>query len=156
MENLIEYKNLEESEVVKTKDLVLEYIKSINLDLSFQDIDNELGSFPAKYSDPNGIFIIAKDGNHIIGCVGFKKLDSKICEMKRLFVKENYKGKGIGKKLVEIIINEAKVKGYKKMRLDTLKTMENAITLYYKTGFYEIAPYVYNPLEGAIYLEKTL
>ena len=83
------------------------------MDLCFQNIDEELNGFPQKYKEPNGIFIIAKDKDNVVGCVGMRKLDEKICEMKRLFVNDNYKGKGIGKKLIERIIEEAIAKNMK-------------------------------------------
>jgi ribosomal protein S18 acetylase RimI-like enzyme len=156
MEENIVYKKLEENEIIKTKELILEYIEWLNHDLSFQNINAELGRFPEKYSEPNGIFIIAIKDDNVIGCVGLKKMDDKTCEMKRLFVTDNYNGKGIGKKLVEKIIEEAKVKNYEKMRLDTLDTMKTALKIYRKNGFYEIKPYYNNPNTGVIYLEKNL
>jgi ribosomal protein S18 acetylase RimI-like enzyme len=76
--------------------------------------------------------------------------------MKRLFVKDEYKMKGIGKKLVEKIIEDARIKNYERMRLDTLNTMEAALNLYRKNGFYEIEPYYNNPHHGVVYLEKIL
>jgi N-acetylglutamate synthase-like GNAT family acetyltransferase len=154
-ENII-YKKLESNEIQKAKELILEYIKWLNLDLSFQNIDEELSDFPGKYQEPDGAFIIAEENNTIIGCIGIKKLDTAICEMKRLFVDDKYKGKGIGKKLVEKIIEEAKSKHYEKMRLDTLDFMQSALNLYYKNGFYEIEPYYDNPIKGVVYLEKQL
>ncbi|MDR1494048.1 MAG: GNAT family N-acetyltransferase [Planctomycetaceae bacterium] len=101
--------------------MIIEYTKWLNQDLAFQNIDAELINFPQKYKEPDETFIITKDNNNVIGCVGLKRLNENICEMKRLFVKNKYKRKGIGKKLVEIIIDEAKCKNYEKMRLDTLK-----------------------------------
>ncbi|MDR2922278.1 MAG: GNAT family N-acetyltransferase, partial [Treponema sp.] len=99
------YKKLETNEkIIKTKDLIMEYIKWLNQDLTFQNIDDELENFPNKYKEPFGTFIIAKDNENVIGCVGLKDLDSNICEMKRLYVSDAYKGKGIGKKLTEKII----------------------------------------------------
>jgi ribosomal protein S18 acetylase RimI-like enzyme len=151
------YKKLETNEeIIKTKDLIMEYIKWLNQDLTFQNIDDELENFPNKYKEPFGTFIIAKDNENVIGCVGLKDLDSNICEMKRLYVSDAYKGKGIGKKLTEKIIEEAKIKNYEKMRLDTLNTMETALDIYYKNGFYKIESYYNNPYDGVIYLEKTL
>ncbi|MDR2097769.1 MAG: GNAT family N-acetyltransferase [Spirochaetaceae bacterium] len=142
MENNITYKKLEtKEEISMAKELIMEYVKWLNMDLTFQDIDNELRNFPSKYKSPDGEFIIAKENNIIIGCVAIKKLENKICEMKRLFVKDEYKMKSVGKKLVEKIIEEAKLKNYEKIRLDTLNTMEAALKLYYKNGFYEIEPY---------------
>ncbi|AEF82545.1 GNAT family N-acetyltransferase [Leadbettera azotonutricia] len=152
----IEYKKLENNEITQTKDLIMEYIKWLNMDLCFQNIDDELNNFPQKYKEPDGTFIIAKDNNLVVGCVGLRKIKNEICEIKRLFVKDKYKGKNIGKKLVEIIIEEGQNKGYKKMRLDTLNIMETAVAIYKKYGFYEIEPYTYNPEKGVIYLEKIL
>jgi ribosomal protein S18 acetylase RimI-like enzyme len=157
MDKNIVYKKLEtEEEIIKAKELIIEYIKWLNQDLSFQNIDDELMNFPQRYKEPDGSFIIAKDNNNIVGCVGLKKLDGNICEMKRLFVNDKYKGKGIGKKLVEKIIEEAKNKKYKKMRLDTLRTMKKASKIYNENNFYEIEPYYDNPNNDVVYIEKIL
>ncbi|GHS93623.1 acetyltransferase CD1211 [Bacteroidia bacterium] len=157
MEQNILYKKLETNEeIVGAKNLILEYIKWLNQDLCFQNIDDELNNFPEKYKEPEGAFIIAKENDKIVGIVGMKKIEDKICEMKRLFVNDNYKGKGIGKKLVEIIIKEAKLKNYEKMRLDTLNSMEDALKIYHKNDFYKIELYYNNPADGVIYLEKKL
>jgi len=157
MDQGIVYKKIEtDEETTGAKKLIIEYAQWLNLDLCFQGIDNELNNFPDKYKEPDGAFIIAKENDDIIGCVGFRKLEPKICEMKRLFVNDNNKGKGIGKKLVEIIIEEAKTKKYEKIRLDTINTMTAALSIYYKNGFYEIEPYYNNPNRGTVYLEKIL
>ena len=157
MDNNIVYKKLEtEDEISKAKELILEYMRWLNIDLCFQDIDDELANFPKKYSPPEGEFIIAKNNNKVIGIVGIKNLENNICEMKRLFVKDEYKNKGIGKELVGEIIEEAKIRNYKKIMMDTLNTMEKALKIYYKYGFYEIKKYYNNPYEGVIYLEKEL
>ena len=151
------YKKLEtDEEILGAKNLIIEYVQWLDQDLCFQDIDDELNNFPKKYNEPDGAFIIAKDNSNIVGCVGIRKIENKICEMKRLFVNENYKGKGIGKKLVELIIEEAKTKNYEKIRLDTLSTMESALKVYYKNGFNKIEPYYNNPGDNVIYLEKIL
>jgi len=156
MESII-YKKLEtEDEIIKTKELILKYITWLNQDLTFQNIDEELVNFPEKYEEPLGSFIIAKENENVIGCVGLKNLDNKICEMKRLYVLDNYKGQGIGKILTRKIIEEAKLKNYEIMRLDTLNTMEAALKIYFTSGFYKINPYYNNPHEDVIYLEKIL
>jgi ribosomal protein S18 acetylase RimI-like enzyme len=153
----IVYKKLETNEeILGAKGLIVEYIQWLNQDLSFQNIDDELNNFPEKYKEPEGAFFVAKENNEIIGCVGIKKLENDICEMKRLFVKDSYKGNGIGKRLVEIIIKEAKLKQYEKMRLDTLDAMEQALKIYYKNNFYKIEPYYNNPGSGVVYLERML
>jgi ribosomal protein S18 acetylase RimI-like enzyme len=157
MNKKIMYKKLETNEeITEAKELIIEYIKWLNQDLAFQNIEDELINFPKKYEEPNGAFIIAKDNDKVIGCVGLKKLDGNICEMKRLFVNDIYRGKGIGKRLVEKIMEEAKDKDYKKMRLDTLKTMESALKIYYKNNFYEIEAYYNNPNKDVVYIEKIL
>jgi N-acetylglutamate synthase-like GNAT family acetyltransferase len=153
---MIVYKKPEKNEFAKTRALILEYVQWLNQDLSFQNIDDELNRFPEKYGEPDGAFFIAKENDNVVGCVGLKKMDDKSCEMKRLFVRDKYRGKGTGKKLVEMIIEEAKSKNYETMKLDTLDTMKNALDIYYKTGFHEIEPYYNNPHAGVVYLEKKL
>lgn len=136
--------------------LIREYMNSMALNLCFQGIDEELAALPGKYSEPDGAIIVAEAGGTLCGCVALKKIGDGICEMKRLFVKDAFKGKGIGRELVRRIIDEGRSKGYHFMRLDTLETMKPAIALYRSFGFMETEAYVYNPLEGAVYLEKTL
>ena len=151
------YKKLEtDEEILAAKNLIIQYVQWLDQDLCFQNIDDELNNFPEKYKEPEGAFIIAKDNNSVVGCVGIRKIEDKTCEMKRLFVNENYKGKGIGKKLVELIIEEAKKKNYEKIRLDTLSIMESALKIYYKNGFNKIEPYYNNPGDNVVYLEKIL
>jgi N-acetylglutamate synthase-like GNAT family acetyltransferase len=157
MNKNIVYKKLEtKEEIAGAKKLIEEYIQWLNQDLSFQNINDELDNFPEKYSEPEGAFFIAANNSEITGCVGLKKIENGICEMKRLFVNDRYKGNGIGKKLVEIIIREARLKQYKTMRLDTLDTMEAALSIYYENDFYAIEPYYNNPADGVVYLEKML
>ncbi|MDR3259936.1 MAG: GNAT family N-acetyltransferase [Fusobacteriaceae bacterium] len=153
---IIKYKKLDKQEIEDTKNLIKEYINWVDIDLSFQDIEDELKNFPLKYEKPYGAFFIAKNGDEVVGSVGLKKIESNICEMKRLYVKDKYKGYKIGETLVGIIIGEAQKCGYEKMRLDTLKKMGMAQNLYKKYGFYEISAYVYNPIEGALYMERDL
>jgi ribosomal protein S18 acetylase RimI-like enzyme len=157
MRESILYKKLTDGdEVEMARELVAEYTKWLNVDLSFQNIDKELSGFPGEYSDPGGTFIIAKDNDSVVGCVGLKKLDDGVCEMKRLFVNDEYKGRGIGRKLVELVIEEARSRKYRAMRLDSLKKLEAALRIYYENDFHEIAPYYDNPYDDAIYLEKRL
>jgi N-acetylglutamate synthase-like GNAT family acetyltransferase len=153
---MVEYEKLQDRDIEKAKSLIREYITWLNIDLSFQDIDTEMDSFPEKYREPEGSFIVARDGEALVGCVGLKKLETGICEMKRLFVSDTHKSRGVGKRLVESILEEAKAKGYRKMRLDTLSRMQSAISLYTKFGFHPIDSYVFNPEEDVLYLEKEL
>ena len=151
------YKKIEtEQEIAGAKRLIVEYIRWLNQDLSFQNIDDELSSFPRKYSEPEGSFIVAVDGNTVVGCVGIKNLGNRACEMKRLFVADDYKGRGIGKQLVAKMIEEAEQKQYACIRLDTLNTMETALKIYADSGFVEIEPYYNNPHDKVVYMEKVL
>lgn len=145
-----------EFEYNEAKKLFIEYSELIGIDLSFQNFEEELKHIQQEYGAPEGCLLLAKDDNQFLGCVALRKIDDGICEMKRLFVKPEAKGKGIGKLLATSIIEEGKALGYRKMRLDTLPAMKPAISLYKSLGFYEIEPYTFNPIEGAIYMELDL
>jgi len=138
------------------KGLIREYLRWIAVDLSFQRVEDELAGFPATYAEPEGSFFIARALGEIAGCVGMKRIGDGTCEMKRLFVRDRFKGEGIGAALVERLVEEARAKGYARMRLDTLRKMEAAIGLYRKLGFREIGQYVENPIPGALFMEKDL
>ena len=147
---------IKQSDIENTKELIKEYLTWIENDLSFQQIDKELATFPEKYEEPGGSFFIAKDGDTIVGCIGLRKIQNEVCEMKRLYIKDKYKGIGLGKELIITIIEEAKKKGYRKMRLDTLPKMKAALKLYKEFGFYQIEQYIENPIVGAVFMEKIL
>ncbi len=152
----IEVTTLKAPDIDAARELVATYVRSLGIDLSFQDIDEELADFPAKYAEPKGTFLVAKDGARVVGCVGLRRLEDGVCEMKRLFVRDECKGRGIGRDLVEAVIGEARQKGYKRMRLDTLWHMKAAQMLYLSFGFYEIGSYVHNPIAGTVFMEKVL
>ncbi|MEM2839495.1 MAG: GNAT family N-acetyltransferase [Thermoplasmata archaeon] len=143
-------------EIEEIRKLFLEYAKSLDFDLCFQDFDRELRELPGEYAEPHGRLILAKYDGKCVGCVGLRKLQADICEMKRLYVKPGYRGRGIGKELARRIIAEARAIGYRKMRLDTISDMIEAIALYKSLGFNEIGPYRPNPIEGAKYFELRL
>lgn len=139
------------------KNLFQAYAKAIGIDLAFQNFDTELNNLKVQYHEPDGtLFLIYSQENQPIGCVGIRKLDDSICELKRMYLKASFRGKGIGKRMMEESIKAARKMGYEKIRLDTLATMTPAIKLYKKYDFHEIAPYRFNPIEGAIYFEKAL
>jgi ribosomal protein S18 acetylase RimI-like enzyme len=138
------------------KALFLQYAEALNVDLSFQNFEDELKVLPGKYSEPEGALLIALEDNEPIGCIALRKIDDETCEMKRLFVKPEYRNMRLGKRLVEEIIKEGKQIGYKSMKLDTLKSMESAVKLYKYFGFKETEPYIYNPIKDAIYMELKL
>ena len=143
-------------QVEKTKELFIEYGKSLDFELCFQDFDKELADLPGYYSPPDGRLFLAELGGEIAGCIALRKLEEGICEMKRLYVKPQFRVHNIGKFLVEKLIEEAKIIGYKKMRLDTVPAMQTAQKLYKSMGFKEISPYRLNPVLGAVFMELNL
>lgn len=145
-----------ETDIKSIRILFEEYGASLNFDLCFQSFDEELKNLPGEYAPPSGTLLIAAVNNIPIGCVALRKLDNEICEMKRLFVKNNYRGMNIGRALIEKLIEKAKSLGYKKMRLDTVPSMQKAQKLYCLTGFYVIDAYRENPIEGAMCMELVL
>lgn len=142
--------------IEEARQLFLEYARSLNVDLCFQNFEEELNSLSEKYGPPDGTVILAYVDGRSIGCAALHKLNGDICEMKRLYVKDCCRGLGIGKKLIARILEEASERNYRLIRLDTLPTMGKAQALYKEFGFYDIEPYVFNPIQGARYLEKEL
>lgn len=133
-----------------------DYIRWLDMDLSFQDIDKELSNFLSMYGPPNGLFLLAWHWGELAGGVGLRMFGPKVCEMKRLFVYDQFKSKGVGRSLCTALIQEAKNLGYEKMRLDTLGGMKAAIRLYISLGFEEIEPYRFNPDPTTKYMESSL
>lgn len=142
--------------VTKAKELFQEYAESLGFDLCFQNFDQELADFPGQYSPPRGHLFLAVSENHPIGCVALRGFGKGVCEMKRLYVRPDFRGRRAGRLLAETVINAAKDIGYDCMRLDTIPSMKSANFLYKSLGFKEIKPYRPNPIEGALYLELGL
>lgn len=140
----------------EAKKLFLEYAETLGVDLSFQHFEEELETLPERYGPPDGIVIIAYVDGRSAGCAALHMLSPDVCEMKRLYVRYEYRSLGIGRKLIERILEEASGRKYSYIRLDTLPTMEKAQLLYKSFGFYDIEPYVYNPVPGTRYLERKL
>lgn len=140
----------------EVKQLFLAYTESLDIDLDFQDFETELHTLPGKYAAPEGVLLVAYVDGQAGGCIALRKIGEGICEMKRLYVREEYRGFRIGKRLIELIIEKAAQLDYSYMRLDTLATMTKAQDLYRSFGFYEIEPYVFNPIEGALFMEVGL
>jgi ribosomal protein S18 acetylase RimI-like enzyme len=138
------------------KTLFTEYTASLGIDLSYQNYSDEFASLPGKYAPPEGRLYIAYCGGTAAGCVGLRRFDEQTCEMKRLYVREAFRGLRIGKSLVERIILDAKASGYRAMLLDTLPSMETAQTLYRRLGFTDTAPYYDSPIEGTRFMRLPL
>ncbi len=138
------------------RNLFMRYVDSLGLDLEFQGFSQELATLPGNYAPPEGCILLAEDCGHFVGCVALRPLEEKICEMKRLFVRSDYRGRGIGRMLACSVMDRACEIGYEKMRLDTIATMKEARTLYYSLEFRNIKAYRYNPLDGPSYMELEL
>lgn len=160
MANKVKYEIIEAEtpeDIAAAKELFLEYQKWLNVSLCFQDFETELATLPGKYARPDGRLYLVKEGNKYMGCIGLRKIADGICEMKRLYIKPEMRGFGIGKDLVDMIISEAKEIGYTSMRLDTIKEkMPNAVEIYEKFGFKKIEAYYDNPNPHTLFMELKL
>lgn len=136
--------------------LIREYLDSLGVDLSFQDVQEELRTFPGQYAEPEGEILLASEGDTPVGVVALRRFEGSVCEMKRLYVPPRFRGRGIGRALSQRLLRDAAARGYDRMRLDTLPTMDPAIGLYRSLGFREIPPYRFNPVPGALFFEMGL
>ncbi len=145
------------AQIAQARELFLEYARSLGFSHCFQNFDKELAELPGKYTPPEGRLLLADYQGQLAGCVAMRKLESGICEMKRLYLRPQFRGKGLGRVLAERIIAEARQIGYSRMRLDTVEpAMKDAVATYRRLGFTEIPPYCQNPIAGATYMELIL
>ena len=146
-----------ESQIEQVRQLFLEYARSLGFSLCFQNFDQELANLPGDYSPPHGKLLLAEFEGELAGCVALHKLENEICEMKRLYLRPQFRGKGLGRDLATRIITEARDLGYSRLRLDTVESaMQDAVAMYLKLGFRKIDPYCENPMPSALYMELVL
>lgn len=146
-----------DQEVLQARLLFEEYAAWLGFSLCFQNFDKEVAELPGDYAPPNGRLLLAVEHDQVAGCVALRKIDDGIGEMKRLYVRPAFRGKGFGRMLTETIIEAARDAGYRRLRLDTLPgRMDQAILMYRSLGFKDIGRYYNNPYEAAAFMELTL
>jgi len=136
--------------------LFREYENFLGFDLCFQSFEKELAELPGRYAPPWGRLYLAEFEGCPAGCIALRQIGEGVCEMKRLYVRPEFRGKKIGRALAERLLQEARLIGYQVMRLDTLARLTEAVSLYRSLGFRSCAPYVPNPIADAVFMELTL
>ncbi len=143
-------------EIGMIRELFEEYERSLGFDLCFQNFPRELAHLPGAYSPPGGWLLLATSRGRPVGCAGIRKIGDGICELKRMYVRPDFRGQKLGRRLALLLIDKAREIGYKSMRLDTIATMAEAIGLYQSLGFRDIEPYYNNPVPGARFMQLEL
>ena len=157
MEKQIKYHKAEsEKDFEKCKNIIVEYLDTLGIDLAYMNLENEFAEMKQMYGGSQGMFFYALDKEEVIGCVGVRRIETQIAELKRLYVKDSHRGYKVGVTLLQNALESACSLGYKKIRLDVIPTLQKAKKLYISFGFYEIQPYFNNPVEGTTYMEKEL
>ncbi len=151
----LHFANTEEDYETARK-LITEYAESLDFSLEFQDFDTEIINLNRHYGPPTGFILLARFADQFVGVTCLRNLGDFVGEIKRMYIQPAYRGKGFGRKMLNKTIEEAKMMGYRYLRLDTVPDMESANELYRTTGFYEIEDYGYNPLPGARFMEYKL
>ncbi|MDZ7864696.1 GNAT family N-acetyltransferase [Acidovorax sp.] len=148
------------AEMEAVRDIFREYAGTLDVDLAFQDFENELAQLPGDYAAPRGHLLLAVVEGAIAGCCALRPLDAadypNASEMKRLYVRKAFRGFGLGRELAEAMLDQARRAGYACVLLDTLDGMESARALYTDLGFEEIPPYYHNPIAGSHYLKADI
>jgi GNAT superfamily N-acetyltransferase len=149
------------AEIEMVRGLFREYADSLGVDLSFQNFERELRELPGAYAPPRGRLFLAyhlgaNRGKQVAGCGALRPLSPETCEMKRLYVRREFRGLGVGRSLAEALVAAAQEIGYRAMRLDTLPAMQEAHALYLGMKFKEIPAYTHNPISGTRFLELDL
>lgn len=143
-------------QIEQARTLIREYTDALGIDLSFQELEQELADFPGAYAPPGGGLWLALDGSEAAGCIGIRALEPDTCEMKRLYIRPAWRGHGLGRRLVEAALEQARAMGYTAMYLDTLPEMKAAIRMYQAFGFQRTEPYYANPIPGALFFKLRL
>ena len=143
-------------QIVEVRRIFQEYADQLGIDLCFQGFEQELAGLPGDYAPPAGRLLLALDGDRVAGCVALRPISAEACEMKRLYVRPDFRGTGLGRRLAIEIMRQGRGLGYRQMRLDTLPVMQEAIALFRSLNFREIGPYRHNPVPGALYMEAEL
>lgn len=138
------------------KEIISEYLETLGIDLAYMDVAKEFSSIEQKYAGNEGVLILAIAELQPIGCVGVRRIDAEIAELKRLYVRASHRGGKIGLTLLNKALEEAHSLGYKKIRLDVIPTLQKAKELYLSMGFCEIPAYFNNPIQGTTFMEKDL
>lgn len=145
------------ADIDRARELFEEYAAWLGINLCFQNFEKELAELPGEYVPPAGRLFLAFDDDQLSGCVALRSLGEGTCEMKRLYVRPDFRGKGLGRELTQAVIDAAREIGYELVRLDTLPgRMDRAISMYRSLGFREIEAYYQNPVAGAMFMELSL
>ena len=145
------------SDLNQARELFKEYEANLGISLCFQNFAQELADLPGEYAPPRGRLLLAREFDQLVGCVALRPVDATTCEMKRLFLRSEYRNRGLGRVLVEALIEEARKIGYTHMRLDTITDrMGRAGELYKSMGFVEIEPYYHSPVDTTKFMELDL
>jgi len=142
--------------IEQARALLSEYASSLDVSLSQQNFESELSNLPGEYSPPKGAFFIALENEQLVGCVAIRPLADDICELKRLYVRPRHRRKGIGTSLVQAAIDKANKIGYTRLRLGTLRTLKEALSIYRFLEFSEILPYKPTQFSDAVFMELLL
>jgi len=142
--------------LVQIRLLFREYVDFLDVDLCFQDFEAELEELPGKYVPPAGALFLAEENGRPLGCVALRPIDDTICELKRMYVRPEARGRGLGRELAQKVLVIARDYGYKTMYLDTLEKLDEAMSLYRSLGFKEMPAYYDNPLPDAVYWKLDL
>jgi ribosomal protein S18 acetylase RimI-like enzyme len=152
----VEIRHARPADIAAVRAMMREYIEWIALDLAFQEIDAELDGLPGDYAPPRGVLLVAAGGDRYAGMIALRPFDTRICEMKRLFIRPEARGLGLARRLIDALLAEARRLGYAEIRLDTLPMMGAAQALYEAMGFVDMPAYYDTPIAGTRFMRKAL